>query len=87
LLIFEIEEKRCFLVYKISEKDKKKFLKTDTFKIVESFILQCLINEGRNGYFDDRCPKCKQITLTKLRVVDTEGRPTGEKAIGCILCE
>lgn len=76
-LMFEIEEARCSIQYKISEKNKQEFLKMSAYEIVENFIWQHLVNYGKNGYYDDKCLKCKQTTLTKS---------LNEKGICCNLC-
>ncbi|WNE40139.1 MAG: hypothetical protein GBAus27B_000206 [Mycoplasmataceae bacterium] len=82
LLSFEIEGKSCFIEFIVSEEDKQKFSKTDVREIVERFITLRLIHNGKNGYFEDKCPDCKQTTLTKSIPVNDPN----EKAIVCSLC-
>jgi hypothetical protein len=83
LLVFEVEKKSCWIAYEITEKDKQKFLKTNTSEIVERFITLRLIHYGKNGYFDYHCPDCKQTTLTRSLIVNS---PEREDAICCNLC-
>ncbi|CFW93166.1 protein of unknown function [endosymbiont DhMRE of Dentiscutata heterogama] len=82
-LAFEVGEKRCYITYKITEKDKQRLLKENTAEIVERFITLHLINHGKNDYFDYHCPDCKQTTLTRSLIVNS---PEHEEAICCNLC-
>jgi hypothetical protein len=83
-LVFEVEKKVCSIEYIIKEEDKQKFIKkTSVLEIVERFITNRLVDYGRNDYFDDKCPECKQTTLTRTSVMNDPK----EEGIACVLCD
>jgi hypothetical protein len=54
----------------------------DLWETTEDFITKQLINRGKNGYFDDSCPECEQLTLTKLPIVSSY-----REAMACAFCD
>lgn len=82
LLVIPLWKKTCYIYFKVSEEDKKELEKMDLWEATEDFITKQLINRGRNGYFNDSCPECEQLTLTKLPIVGSY-----REAMTCAFCD